>query len=355
MFALRFRARVWILFPAFIDCQPCIKLYTVAADQLRPLTGRFLKGACAVFKPIVELRHQIIDIALLFAPSGGVRIQLLPVFFNIPCGADPDQHLRADGFDRRIQAADKGIHIFAPPCRAGILAAAFHISVILRLIDFLIRGGIKIVVHMNAVHLIVLNDLPHTVDNHALHLRGGRIIVNPIVQNENPLIIGLVCILFPFPGRIVFGQKGKIRIVGNAVRIKPCVDRKLMRMRPFHQNRKRVVPGILPLCSRQIRAPGKNLRRIKSIRIGAHLYDDGIETCLLNARKHLVHFFGKALLIAALLRFHGDFIISNPDRTHLFLRLRGLIGYRLLKDRSFGRFPIPLCMHFAGGQEAAKH
>ena len=100
-------------------------------------------------------------------------------------------------------------------------------------------------------------------------------------------------------------------------------------MRPLHQNRERVIAGVFPLRTGQIFTPGKNLRGIKRIGIRADLYDNRIEAGLLHAGKHLIDFLRKQRLIAALLRLHGNFIISDPNRAHFLLRPGGLPGNRL--------------------------
>ena len=157
-----------------------------------------------------------------------------------------------------IQSSDECVDVVASP--VADLAEILTVARISRLIGK-IRTRIKIIIQMNAVHIVILDDLSRTVHDKLLHRRNTGIEVVVVVVFDNPL-------------RMLLGRTGirdcipfVLAVNRNAVRIDPCVQLQTALMRCGYPVAEDVKAAVRRLTGRaaDVAAPRKQLRRIQRI------------------------------------------------------------------------------------------
>ncbi|MPN47863.1 hypothetical protein SDC9_195467 [bioreactor metagenome] len=134
-----------------------------------------------------------------------------------------------------------------------------------------ISSRIEIIVHVDAVHIVLLHDFRRSVDDKRSHFGQSRIKVEVSLIGDDPLRMQ--------PGGMVFGQAVKRLRRGQrpthryAIGVNPRVKLQPARVCFVGPVRERV-KAILrrkPRFSRQIGGPRETFRLIQRVRRGAHL------------------------------------------------------------------------------------
>ena len=146
---------------------------------------------------------------------------------------------------------------------------------------------------MDAVHLIVLHNLPHPVHNQLLGLFACGVIGDGAVVLDGVAGLEHRC-------RGVFGAElGVGGAVAHPVGVQPRLQPQAAFMGLLHHNLQRVKAGVYPLLPAGQIGPGEQLRFIQRVAEGAHLGDDGVEPEGLHIVEGLLDILGKLLLTHA--------------------------------------------------------
>ena len=185
-------------------------------------------------------------------------------------------HPRLDFTNRLMQFLNQYIHIAAAPvgliaettaktCKAGIIGEVLSLN----------RIRIKVIVHMNGIHIIAGNDVAHHHADVPAALGQRRVKIQLVaIRNE------------PFRMDIVYMIGGQLTLQGRfrAIRINPCMKLHTTFM-AFINHKLHGVPvgfGRFALHSGKKTAPRFQPGGVQCIRFGTHLENYGIDSRFLQ-------------------------------------------------------------------------
>ena len=242
--------------PDAVGSQPEIQRHALGPGQgkprLRPLRQQRVQ-------PPVQLRHQIIHVPRLRQPQRRVAVLHRQAAVRVALRRHPEPHalVPVDGLPAK---AHQLVHVLAPPVRQRQRCAA---GGVVGGVKGRVGGGVKVIVKMDAVHIVAAAQLIHTVRNVLPHLRVGRIQIQPAVR-------------LPHPVRVDAGKVGGAQFGGQTARLQPVrVHPRLQRQPPgvggLHQQRQRVKARILPLRAGAEMAEREVVTGVQRVPEGPHL------------------------------------------------------------------------------------
>ena len=190
--------------------------------------------------------------------------------------ADAELHMPFDRLDALVGGLHGLVHVLPAPCRefqratGGLVA---RISVAVGKLDLLLRRvgdriRIKVIVDMNAIHVVAPGHVQHHRDGLLPHFRHAG--VHPPVD-----------VVFHRPLRVrpahVRGARRVLFTRQRPVRIEPCVQLHPALVRLRHRELQRVPAGRFAHLSGQKRRPRLNLRGIHRIARRADLEDQRVQ------------------------------------------------------------------------------
>ena len=173
-----------------------------------------------------------------------------------------------------IHLLDQLVDVVPPPIAyVGKIAAVLGEGVPI------VKGGagVKVIVQVDAVHIVVAHDLFRPLDHQFPHLGQARVQV-------------VVAAIFHHPLRVLLGRRtgGQpiillLPIPGHPEGVDPGVELQAQGMGFFHPvfQRVKAAAGRCILAACQIRAPGEQIGWVEGIRTGAHLQDHSVHAHIL--------------------------------------------------------------------------
>ena len=215
--------------------------------------------------------------ALRLAARAVGRTSFVPIDTE---GADAEAHPRLRQEDSPAQFAHELVHIVAPPVGPLRSLEAFCQAI---LAETLVVGevharhgiGIEVVVHVNGIHIVARNDVPHHAADEFAARRYARVEEYLFVVADEPFGMFMVDM-----------RIGKRRIAcrAGAIGIEPSVELHVAAVAFGDEEGHQVEVsfGGESLLAGVEAAPRFQLRGIKSIGLGAHLEDDGVDAASLE-------------------------------------------------------------------------
>ena len=218
----------------------------------------------------------------------------------------------------KIDLREQQIDIFAPPLRQIhrlTLLDRRGIGLILRVIEVFDVGGVEVIVKLDAVHRVVLHDLPHTVDDE---------LTRPLVRRvEDDTALGLDAERRVFDiGIVVAELRGRL-IDRHAVGIDPRVQPQTALLTDRAHDPQRVIAETLALFARENVRGGEELGLIERVAERAHLHDQRVEAADLAVLGDGFEFSAESRFTLVALIFHAQLHIGHPDPAHIVARFVG--------------------------------
>ena len=184
-------------------------------------------------------------------------------------------HPRLDGMDAIVQLTDEKVHILPSPVIAVHSVPVTCIRLVVRDAQTAFGIRIKVIVDMNAIHVITQQDVRHDVANVVPVLRHPRIHNQLFAIPEIPP--GMLSVIMCGSQFLRTLRFGPVRIDPGMQLHTPCMTlgyHPLQRI-PIGRRRRALLSG-------QITAPRFEAAGIKRVELGAHLKQNGIDTALLQ-------------------------------------------------------------------------
>ena len=246
----------------------------------------------------IDLGDVIIDPTLLY-PIGDIGVEVVVVLQTVGIatrsvrsaflvavdaeGTDTEAYPRLGEQDGTFQFPDQGIHVLPAPIVPLRLAvsfsqAVFPEAVIIRERHTRRRIGIEIIVHMDRVHVVTADDITHYPADKLTAFRQSRVEKDLFIIGDKPF--GMLMI------DVGIGETGVSRRA-RPVRIQPSVKLHVPFMAFLDQEGHRVELTCrgYALLSGEEAAPRLDIGFIESVRLGAHLKDDGVDAACLQVIK----------------------------------------------------------------------
>ena len=289
-----------------------------------PVDERFVVGSLVAYFP-VYLRHAVVEPAVVH-PQQHVGIEVVVVLQSVGIAADAagalvavdaerrDAHLhpRLGLVDGLIELLNEEVHVVAAP--VATVTNAIAILSELRIVGYGLSScgiGIKVVVHVDTVHVVAGDDVAcHLADVVAVLWNAG-------IQDGQPVILEAVLRLAL--GYVVGSQQGSALGTGT-VGVNPCVQLHTATMALVNHPAQGVPVRRrgLSLPSGKETAPRLDATFVEGVTLRTYLKDNGVHT----VAPQLVQLVAERLL--HLLRPHSlELTVNtlNPGTAHFALRL----------------------------------
>ena len=161
-----------------------------------------------MFESPVDLRTDIIHISRGVQPFMNIYIVriLAGQIINVSCRTDAVGHVRVHAFDRLFHPLDQVIYLSPSVCInaffllfVGRLVVFFCIECFLDIL--LCKTRIEVVIHMDTVHIILLDDLLCPVHDQVLNALFGWVVIKASSVGKYIPPCRFLCI--PLSGRVV--------------------------------------------------------------------------------------------------------------------------------------------------------
>ena len=191
---LPFRQIALLALPDAVRAQPEIQRHAIGSRQGKPCQRTLRQQRV---QPPVKLGHQVIHITRLCQPKRRIAVLHRQAAVRVALRRYPEPHalIPVNGLPAKLHQL---VHILPPPVRQCQRRAA---GGVIGSVKGRVSGGVKVIVKMDAIHVVAAAQLVHAVRNVLPHLRVSGIQIQPAVRLPHPVWMGVSKAVGAQPGR----------------------------------------------------------------------------------------------------------------------------------------------------------
>ena len=192
------------------------------------------------------------------------------------------------GLDRGVQLGHQRAQAFLAPAGQIQLTAVLLVGVVGLGVKGGVGGGVEVVVHVDAVHLVLRKDLGGTVADELSHLGMGDVEV-PVLVDEDDVVALLGLIVVPLLDEVLVIHLLDL-VLGHAAHgVDPAVDRQASLLAQLHHDGHGIVLEVTRVGADGVLAGGVDLGGVDAVGVGTELEHHGVEAVLDGVVQHLLH------------------------------------------------------------------